>query len=228
MGAGGALPAVRSVLAVCAHPDDESFGLGGVLSALVAHGCSVSVLSFTHGEASTLGAGHGDLHRVREGELRSAAGALGVSKVRLLDYRDGALEAVPLERLAAEVKTMADEVGADLLVVFDRGGVTGHPDHSRSTEAALLAAESAGLAVLAWAVHRDVARRLNAELGACFVGRPGHEIDLSIRVDRREQVSAIRCHRSQSGENPVLWRRLELQGEVEALRWLRRREATGS
>ncbi|HLI74718.1 MAG TPA: PIG-L family deacetylase, partial [Acidimicrobiales bacterium] len=43
-------------LAVVAHPDDESFGLGAVLAALVRSGGDVRVLSFTHGEASTLGA----------------------------------------------------------------------------------------------------------------------------------------------------------------------------
>ena len=48
-----ALPA-RSVLAICAHPDDESFGLGAVLSAFVDAGARVSLLCFTRGEASTL------------------------------------------------------------------------------------------------------------------------------------------------------------------------------
>ena len=56
------LPAVASVLAVCAHLDDESFGLGAVLSAFADRGVRTSVLCLTHGEASTLGADVGDLH----------------------------------------------------------------------------------------------------------------------------------------------------------------------
>ena len=44
---------VRSALAVIAHPDDESFGLGGVLARLAADGTRVRVLCFTRGEAST-------------------------------------------------------------------------------------------------------------------------------------------------------------------------------
>jgi N-acetylglucosamine malate deacetylase 2 len=48
-------PAVSAALAVCAHPDDETFGLGAVLAALVDAGTAVVVLCFTRGEASTLG-----------------------------------------------------------------------------------------------------------------------------------------------------------------------------
>ena len=41
------------VAAVVAHPDDESFGLGGVLATFAAQGRLVHVLCLTHGEAST-------------------------------------------------------------------------------------------------------------------------------------------------------------------------------
>ena len=56
------LPAVSAALAVIAHPDDESFGMGAVLSALVDAGCQLAAVCFTHGEASTLGAADGHLH----------------------------------------------------------------------------------------------------------------------------------------------------------------------
>jgi len=38
-----------SVLAVVAHPDDESFGLGAVLASFAETGARVSVLCFTRG-----------------------------------------------------------------------------------------------------------------------------------------------------------------------------------
>jgi len=81
------LPFTASVLAVCAHPDDESFGLGAALSTWADQGTRVSVLSFTHGEASTLGANRGNLHQLRANELATAAGELGVETVRLLKYQ---------------------------------------------------------------------------------------------------------------------------------------------
>ena len=55
-------PPWRSVLAVVAHPDDESFGLGAVLAGFVDAGAAVAVLCFTHGESSTL---HGWIHADR-------------------------------------------------------------------------------------------------------------------------------------------------------------------
>lgn len=217
---GAGLPPVSSVLAVCAHPDDESFGLGAVLDRLASDGAAVSVLCLTRGEDSTLGAEAGDLGERRGAELRAAAVELGLGRVELRDHPDGALATVPLEQLAAEVATMAGEVGADLLVVFDEGGVTGHPDHCRATEAAVAGAPA--VPVLAWTLPRQVADTLNADLGTSFVGRADREIDVVLPVDRVGQRRAIACHASQSVDNSVLWRRLELLGEAEALRWLRR------
>jgi hypothetical protein len=75
--------------------------------------------------------------------------------------------------------------------------------------------------VLAWAVPDPVAATLNAEHGTDFRGRSAAEIDLTIAVDRGRQLRAIGCHLSQSTDNPVLRRRLQLTGPTEPLRWLR-------
>jgi len=223
---GHGLPPASSVLAVCAHPDDESFGLGAVLDLFAASGASVSVLCFTRGEASTLVAAGDDLGERRRSELHAAAAELRLGRVELRDHPDNSLGAVPLNQLAAEVTTIAGEVGADLLLVFDAGGITGHPDHCRATEAALVGAP--GLPVLAWTLPRRVSDSLNAELGTTFIGRADEEMDVVLRVDRAGQHRAIACHTSQSADNPVLWRRLELLGDQESLRWLRRPLSAGA
>lgn len=215
---GHGLAARTSVLAVCAHPDDESFGLGAVLSGLVDQGARVSVLCFTLGEASTLGAG-GALGERRRGELQAAARELGVGSVALFEHPDGSLGSVPLDALARQVSSVAASVQAGALLVFDEKGVTGHPDHIRATEAALAA--SPMLPVLAWTVPEHVAEALNAELGTAFVGRPAHEIDAVLRVDRTRQRRAISRHVSQR-RSSVLTRRLDLLGDTESLSWLRR------
>jgi hypothetical protein len=69
-------------------------------------------------------------------------------------------------------------------------------------------------------VEQRVAARLNLEFGTSFVGRTTDQIDCSIEVDRRRQLSAITCHASQAQDNAVLWRRLDLQGNREVFRWL--------
>jgi LmbE family N-acetylglucosaminyl deacetylase len=216
----GELPRVERLLAVCAHPDDESFGLGAVLSAFTAAGTRSAVLCFTQGEASTMGAGE-DLGAVRAAELAAAADVLAVVRVDLLSYPDGGLSAVPLDDLTEHVCRAAAASAAELLLVFDEGGITGHPDHCRATEAACVAARREGYAVLAWAIPSAVAGQLNTEYGTHFVGREDTDLDRKIAVERVRQRAAIACHQSQSTNNPVLWRRLELLGNHEWLRMLR-------
>ncbi len=222
---GEALPASASVLAVCAHPDDESFGLGALLAAFAEGGARVSMLCFTHGEASTLGETL-DLGAVRDEELRAAAAVLGVQPVWLLDYPDGGLAGVDLSELRAHMHTMAREVGADLLVTFDEGGITGHPDHARVTQAATAAGQAVGIAVLGWAIPAPVAAELNRQFATTFAGREPSELDGTITVDRARQRIAIACHASQATDNPVLWQRLELLGDHETYRWLIPRRGT--
>jgi LmbE family N-acetylglucosaminyl deacetylase len=204
-------------VAIVAHPDDESFGLGAVLSALVDTGFDVSVVCLSHGEASTLGADAADdLGAQRDDELRAAASALGVVEVTQYDHPDGHLAEVDPDELDALVDRHVD--GATLVVVFEPGGVTGHPDHRAATAAAERAARHRKVAVLEWGVNADVAAALRDELGAPFVALVGDAFD--IPVDRTRQLAAIACHGSQATDNAVLARRLVLQGGVERLRYV--------
>ncbi len=213
---------LHSVLAVCAHPDDESFGLGAVLVALADAGVSTAALSFTRGEASTLNLASGDLAVVRAAEFAAAAEELAISASLMLDYADGGLADTAIDILSDDVVRYATARDADSLLVFDLGGVTGHPDHQRATEAALLAAGQIDLPVLAWTIPESVADTLNTEFGTAFVGRARGDADLVFGADRGAQRRAIALHASQATDNPVLWRRLELSGDTERLRWLRR------
>ena len=214
---------LRRVLAVVAHPDDESFGLGGIVGALVGAGVAVDVLCFTRGEASTLGRTAGtDLGAQRAAELAAAGEELGVDRTELHGWPDGELadaDAGVLEELAA---TMARETGADAVLVFDESGVTGHPDHRRATAVGRRLAETEDLALFAWVVRDDVAEGLNAEFGTTFVG---HAVDaqgvLAVPADRARQRRAIARHVSQATDNPVLWRRLALSGATDHVRQLR-------
>ncbi|RVW04042.1 PIG-L deacetylase family protein [Rhodococcus xishaensis] len=202
------------VLAVVAHPDDESFGLGAILASLASEGAEVRVLCLTRGEASTLGAAV-DLAQVRRGELVAAADLLGVRDVVLLDHPDGGLNEVDPAILDAAV---LDVLGAAAtLVVFEVNGVTGHPDHRAATAAAFRVAADQGLNVVEWGVAPTVADSLNAELGTEFAGLDG-EGAVDVDVDRKVQSEAIACHESQATDNPVLLRRLELSGSVDRIR----------
>jgi hypothetical protein len=90
--------------------------------------------------------------------------------------------------------------------------------------AALDAADELGLPVLGWTLPRAVAEQLNEELGTGFIGHAPGDVDLVVPVERDRQRVASLAHASQAVPTSVLWRRLELLGDAEHLRWLRRVE----
>jgi len=217
---GHLLPDWQTALVVVAHPDDETFGLGAIVDRLTAGGTAVHLLCFTRGEASTLNETDSDLYQVRTRELRQASTELGVGTVTLLSHPDGRLSTIPPGELAAHVTRLAARHRPDGLLVFDDTGITGHPDHQAATRAAVHAADAADLPVLAWALPDTIAGRLRDETGGTFAGQPPDQIDLCIRVNRVTQRRAALIHASQISPTAVLWRRLQLQGDCEHLRWL--------
>lgn len=211
------LPSYSEVTVVCAHPDDESFGLGAIITALADAGARLRLVCFTAGESSTLGADP-NLDVRRAAELDCAARALGIEQVTLLHHPDGALDTVPLDELVAEV--VAADPDVDALLTFDHGGITGHPDHEHATRAAVTAARQLGIPAWGWAIRETVAATLRTEFGVPFVGRDDEQLDLIVAVHRTRQRRAIACHGSQLVDNPAPHRRIDLQGETEALRLL--------
>jgi len=213
-------PLWESVLAVVAHPADGSFGLGAILDAFITEGARVQVLCLTHGQAWALDVAPGDLAALRGAALTSAADVLGATRAKLRVNPDGALSEVDQTRLAAQVVAAAESVGAEGLLVFDPAGVTGHLDHVAATAAALLAAETLNLPVLAWTIPEAVAAQLNREFGASFTGHRDEDIDLRVTVDRTRQRLASRAQSSPGLPGSIVRRRLELLADTESLRWL--------
>ena len=75
--------------------------------------------------------------------------------------------------------------------------------------------------MLGWTLPNDVAEHLNRQLGTHFSGHPQAAIDIELPVARERQLAASAAHVSQAIPTSVLWRRLELLGATEHLRWLR-------
>ena len=223
------LPGWRNVLVVIAHPDDESFGLGGLVGAFTDRGSRVQVLCFTKGEASTLGGDLSDLAVVRTEELAAAGAALGTAGTILLDHPDGRLGELVEQDLVDDVAEAVRQQSPDGILVFDPvGGVTGHADHAAASRAAVAVARAHGIPVLGWALPTAVADALNTEYAAAFVGYADTELHISVHVDRARQQRAIAAHASQAVPGSVLWRRLELLGDREHLRWVHRPDPSPS
>jgi LmbE family N-acetylglucosaminyl deacetylase len=128
---------------VTAHPDDESLGFGGTLARYAAEGVEVSVIAATRGERGRYGDGSEphpgpeELGRIREAELRAAAGELGVTHVRFLDYVDGELDAADPVEAVGRVAAHLRELRPHVVLTFDPFGVYGHPDHIAISQLAL-------------------------------------------------------------------------------------------
>ena len=85
----------KTLLAVLAHPDDESFGLGGTLALYASRGYDVYYVCATRGEAGTVDAEHlmgfKDTAEMRTNELMRAGKELGLKGIFFLGYRDSAM-----------------------------------------------------------------------------------------------------------------------------------------
>jgi N-acetyl-1-D-myo-inositol-2-amino-2-deoxy-alpha-D-glucopyranoside deacetylase len=154
------MPENRVMLAVLAHPDDESFGMGGTLALYAERGVQVYLVCATRGEVGIMESeyleGYNSSAERREAELRCAAEKLGLAGVYFLDYRDSgmpgspdnehprALVAQPLEDVAAKVVHYIRELKPQVVVTFDPIGGYRHPDHIAIHKATVLAFEQAG------------------------------------------------------------------------------------
>lgn len=149
----------RTLLAVLAHPDDESFGMGGTLALYAERGWDVYLVCATRGEAGTVDPhfleGFHSIAELRESELRCAARHLGLKAVFFLDYRDSGMPGMeanhhpqaqinaPLEEVAARVVRYIRELQPEVVITFDPIGAYRHPDHIHIHRATVLAFERA-------------------------------------------------------------------------------------
>lgn len=139
------------LLAVFAHPDDESMGIGGTLAKYSAEGAGTYLVCATRGERGWFGdeesnPGFERLAEIRTKELEAAGKVLGLKEISFLNYIDGDLDqANPGEaigRIAAHIRRIKPQV----VVTFSHDGNYGHPDHiaiSQFTNAAVVCAADA-------------------------------------------------------------------------------------
>ena len=147
------------ILSVLAHPDDESFGMGGTLALYAQKNCDVYLICATRGEVGDVDPvhmkGYTSIAELRESELRCAAGHLGLKNVYFLDYRDSGMPGSPdnlhpdaqvahsVDEIAGKVVMYIRELRPDVVLTFDPIGGYRHPDHIQIHNATVLAFEKA-------------------------------------------------------------------------------------
>ncbi|HLJ57981.1 MAG TPA: PIG-L deacetylase family protein [Chthonomonadaceae bacterium] len=208
------------IVAVFAHPDDESLLAGGTLAACAARGAEVSLICATRGGDGPISdpalATRATLAAVREAELRNAAVELGLRSVACLDYPDGMLPWVERERITADLAARLGRARPDAILTFGAEGLYWHPDHIAiheiTRDAWRQAAAEGAVARLYYAtwpagLAQDLAaamadRCLPADLWGLLhdaFGVPPSMITttLDVREYVPQKLRALRCHRTQ-------------------------------
>lgn len=132
------------VLICMPHPDDEAAFSAGLITLLTQSNLLVEVVTFTHGEVSTLRYGLADaddLGSVREHELVHAMQVLGVPNHQLLDFGDGQLKH-KTSKMTAWIAHKLKTSGFTILVTLEPDGIYGHPDHIALSSSCLTATTS--------------------------------------------------------------------------------------
>lgn len=152
----------RRLLISYAHPDDESFGLGGLIAKYVEQGVEVSLICATNGERGTVKPeflnGHDSIAALRLAELDCAAQTLRLKHVVKLGYRDSGMMGsetssdpdclwqAPVEDVTRRVVEVIRDLQPQVVITFNRYGGYGHPDHiaiqRATTEAFALAGDA--------------------------------------------------------------------------------------
>jgi len=155
-----------TLMAVHAHPDDESSSTGGVLARYADEGVRTVLVTCTNGEYGD-GPGHvkpGDdghdpaaVARTRMAELEEACSHLAVAHVETLGYHDSGMADwpyrdrpdvfcnVPLEESAGRLAALMERYRPDVVVTYHDMGGYNHPDHLQAHRATVAAVEQTGI-----------------------------------------------------------------------------------
>jgi LmbE family N-acetylglucosaminyl deacetylase len=142
--------APRGLLSIFAHPDDESYGAGGLMAMAAERGNPVWVLCVTNGDQGgrpgEMDVDHSLDPEIRCQELTCACQALGINEPIFMGYRDsgmegwgapeGSLARADFEEVVNAMVEVIRRLRPAVIATFDPGGVYGHPDHTTTSSTA--------------------------------------------------------------------------------------------
>ena len=112
----------KVLLSVLAHPDDESFGMGGTLAYYADQGVDVYLICATRGEVGEVAPeylkNYHSIGELREAELRCASAHLGLAGIHFMDYRDSGMVGSPEnDHPEAFINAPVDEVARKIAFI---------------------------------------------------------------------------------------------------------------
>lgn len=133
-----------SIGCIFAHPDDETFCVGGIIAKYAAAGHEVHLWCATDGDAGKSAgvpvSSREELATLRRHELAGAAGILGITSIELGGYRDGELARADAATLVADLVGFIRRKRPTVVFTFGpEGAPTGHADHAALSRVATAA-----------------------------------------------------------------------------------------
>jgi len=213
---------IERVLVVTAHPDDVDFGASGTIAGWTAGGVEVTYCICTDGDAGGFdpAVDRAEIPGIRRAEQQAAAAAVGVSDVRFLGYRDGALE--PTQELRRDISRVIRQVRPQRMLIqspernWARIGAS-HPDHLAAGVAAMAAIYPDArnpFAHPSLLADEELAEWAAAETWLMAHPDSNHVVDVTDRFDTK--LAALRAHQSQTGHLDDLESRLREWGGINA------------
>lgn len=194
----------QRIVAIFAHPDDESTFASGVAARYAAGGAKVYLLLATKGEAGELGLDGSikreDLPAVRAAEAQQAAGILGVAALEYLGYRDGAMGDSPVEEVVARIEAALRRWRPQVIIAHGPTGISKHPDHIKTHLGAKAAFERlSNLPDGPVSLYYPGMRKAVFEAQGLKVEGPETEMTTYINIEGylEKKLAALECHRSQ-------------------------------
>jgi len=192
----------RALLVVLAHPDDESFGMGGTLAKYAADGARVTLICATRGEAGIKGLSPSEAGQVRERELQAAAAVLGITEVRFMGYRDGELALADPETAAGQLVHAMREIRPQVVITFGPDGISGHPDHVAIHQLATLAFDRAALPARLFYLAPSAATEQACGIAPTLETPGGSVAGIDVGAHLVTKVRAMQSHVSQNPPYP--------------------------
>lgn len=195
----------RKLLAVFAHPDDETFICGGTLAKYAAEGVDITLVSATRGEMGRRMGNPPYLNRetiaaAREQELRQACDCLGIRRLLFFDIRDKTVEFVDEAALTGRIETLIRDIAPDVVLTFHEK-LGGHPDHCAIGKATTAACERAGCRKSLYFISFGGTMEHPEPYGYTR----GDIVKIDVSAHLAAKLAAFRAHRCQSEIDEWVW-----------------------
>ncbi|HSQ30626.1 MAG TPA: PIG-L deacetylase family protein [Gemmatimonadaceae bacterium] len=207
------------IACIFAHPDDETFCVGGIIAKYAAAGADIHLYCATYGDAGRAASvpvsSREELAAIRREELDAAARILGICSVEMGRYRDGELDQAKMSELVADLVSFIRHTRPHIVIGFGpEGAPTGHRDHralSYATTAAFFLSQLA-TAHPEQQLEPFRARRLFYHAWAYPMPDPRLELEsvpatalIDVREWKDKKAAAFEAHTTQRGSSHAFY-----------------------